>query len=345
MMEFQEGSYWIARKTLPQFVNNVKSGKSKNAEWMMVEGVPCIVTSTTDDTITLNSFTSSSDRTFTVKKEEMTTLFTKATIENECIVAPKYPVVIPKTEFAERTRVKELENRIKSLTKSASCDVKLRKILDDKLSQLVSSQGASGTLKISEYEKFHNGGLEEGHKQKRIGSPLFNRNLRWCPPIEITYEEFEKSASYPAPLGIRAKDFCLPSELYATIIELLTQIYNMKNIDKEIFTIELEKRSDHICKYCGECLDADEYTSAYKSVTNYMEICHRDPNDRFLPRNMYWGHGECNRRQGGYSEGQRQKDGFLLALKNGLPDDVDKLTEEEKNVLSGLLNRMEIAGY
>ena len=33
-----------------------------------------------------------------------------------------------------------------------------------------------------------------------------------------------------------------------------------------------------------------------------MEICHRDPNDRFLVRNMYWGHGECNRRQGGYSE-------------------------------------------
>ena len=31
----------------------------------------------------------------------------------------------------------------------------------------------------------------------------------------------EKSPSYPAPLGIRSKDFCLPSELIETIKELI----------------------------------------------------------------------------------------------------------------------------
>ena len=34
---------------------------------------------------------------------------------------------------------------------------------------------------------------------------------------------------------------------------------------------------------------------------NFIEICHKDPNERFLKKNMYWGNGECNRRQGGYS--------------------------------------------
>ena len=54
-----------------------------------------------------------------------------------------------------------------------------------------------------------------------------------------------------------------------------------------------------------------------------MEICHRDPQDRFLVHNMYWGHGECNRRQGGYSETDRMLDGSKLMLLN------KKITQKE----------------
>ena len=40
---------------------------------------------------------------------------------------------------------------------------------------------------------------------------------------------------------------------------------------------------------------------------------------------MYWGHGECNRRQGGYSESTCINDGFRLAYINGI---IDRATYE-----------------
>ena len=52
------------------------------------------------------------------------------------------------------------------------------------------------------------------------------------------------------------------------------------------------------------------------SADNFIEICHRDPEERYIKRNMYWGHGECNRRQGGYSEEDRVRDGLILLLNN-----------------------------
>ena len=61
------------------------------------------------------------------------------------------------------------------------------------------------------------------------------------------------------------------------------------------------------------------YSSQYKSEDNYIEICHRDPNSHFCVKNMYWGHGECNRRQGGYTETERIED--ALGLINYNPTD------------------------
>ena len=78
----------------------------------------------------------------------------------------------------------------------------------------------------------------------------------------------------------------------------------------------LEHSKIHRCKYCGEEMDINEYKSEYKSADNFMEICHRDPHKSFSPENMYWGHGECNRRQGGFTESDRIYDGFRLATLN-----------------------------
>ena len=36
---------------------------------------------------------------------------------------------------------------------------------------------------------------------------------------------------------------------------------------------------------------------------------------------MYWGHGECNRRQGGYSESDRIIDGLRLSYFHGIIDE------------------------
>ena len=149
--------------------------------------------------------------------------------------------------------------------------------------------------------------------------------------MEIKYEKYLKSPSYPAPLGVRPKDFCLPSELIITIKELINQIMNFDGVNDKSFK-EIQKiltfihKKEHKCKYCGEKIKIDDYCSEYKSCDNYVEICHRNPKDRFLNKNMYWGHGECNRRQGGYSETDRMNDGIRLMFLAGR---IDKDTYEK----------------
>ena len=80
---------------------------------------------------------------------------------------------------------------------------------------------------ILEYNKYKND-PKTTSKLERIGDPIFNRSVRHSPPISklFTREDFEKSPSYPAPLGIREEDFALPSEQNEILIELLEQIFN-----------------------------------------------------------------------------------------------------------------------
>ena len=65
-----------------------------------------------------------------------------------------------------------------------------------------------------------------------------------------------------------------------------------------------------------EKIDMLQYSSGYSSKNNFIEICHKDPNNRFLPDNMYWGFGESNRQQGGYSEEERIKQVLNLLKHN-----------------------------
>lgn len=322
---YENGSFWIAKRTVPMYINT-KGGLSKNKEWVIIEGVPSKIIDYKDNIVTMNAFTSSSSRTFSLKDDVMPDYFTKADMVDDTIIAPKYPFPIKSNEFDIRDDVISLERLIKNTIKNPDCNPKVKSILNDKLFQLIQSQG-SKYIKITDYDDYMSGKIVLTN-HKRFGVEIFNRNYRWCPPIDISYDDFCKSPSYPAPLGIRPKDFCLPSELLDSIIEMVTQIYNMKNIDKASFDIikekyTLEEREVHTCKYCGNCLDANEYDSIYKSEENYMEICHRDPQDRFLVRNMYWGHGNCNRKQGGYCEETCMLDGLKLLLLNG------KMTQEE----------------
>jgi hypothetical protein len=45
-----------------------------------------------------------------------------------------------------------------------------------------------------------------------------------------------------------------------------------------------------------------------------------------VPRNVYWGHGDCNRRQGGYTEEDRIQDAITLLKFN--PDYLKKYAAE-----------------
>ena len=313
------GDYLIPQKTMAlHYVTGglTSSTISSKKEWGIIEGCPAIIKHITEDYMVINSFHSSAGRVFKIHSKDFI-YFDKADLVNDKIIAPKYPVQLSINEFKYRDEVKTFTKTIEDMIKKPTCDPIVKKIIQDKLFQMIQSQGAP-YIKITDYLKYLNGEITLSPNE-RFGNEIFNRNCRWCPPIDITYDDFKASKSYPAPLGIRPKDFCLPSELCDTIRELLTQIYNFKNIDKDSFADirnVLEEREHHKCKYSGEVIDALSYTSTYMSETNYIEICHRDPNDRFLVRNMYWGTGESNRRQGGYSEEDRIEDAIRLLMNN-----------------------------
>ena len=105
-------------------------------------------------------------------------------------------------------------------------------------------------------------------------------------------------------------------------MELVTQLYNSEGIDKSTFVgFPLEDRDVHRCRFCGEVVDMSRARSMHGSETNYMELCHRNPNGRFTRDNLYLGHGVCNRMQGGCTEEQIVSNGIRLM----------KLLEREKD--------------
>lgn len=319
---FKETMYAIANKTVPvHSVNKITkqnpSGISKLKEYGLCQGCPVKVIGLFKKFLMIRSFHVDTENSHLVPLNKITDYLCEATIVNDNeIIAPSYPVNIPLIELeVHALKVKKMQGLIEKMVKSPTCDPKVKKIIEDKLFQMMQTQGAP-YVKMTEIENYLNGNKVLS-KNERFGNSIFNRNSRYCPPIDISYDEFKKSPSYPYPIGIRPKDFALPSELIETLKELMTQIYNFENIDKKSFEplkeiIDLKERPLHICKYSGEVVDANKYSSTYASENNYIEICHRDPNDRFLARNMYWGNGESNRRQGGYSEEDRIKDAIRL---------------------------------
>ena len=318
--------YYVAEKTEPHNFDT-KNGCSKLPEYLQIQGAPCIVIKSDKETTTLNCFTSEFRRNFTVTNEYLEKNFKKIIPDSHgFLILTAYPVPIHISEFEKRNEVKKLKKLIKQISKSKNVDENIKNLLNDKLFQLHQSQGAP-YITMKDYNNYKNGKIELS-KHKRFGCEIFNRNSRWCPPIYVTYEEFQDSPSYPAPMGIRPKDFCLPSELIITMQELINQIANFDGIDEKSFN-EMKKilpfieKKNSFCKYCGEKINILEYSSQYKSSTNFIEICHRDPSDRFISKNMYWGHCDCNRRQGGYTENDRIRDGLRLALLN---EKIDKET-------------------
>lgn len=323
------GTYYVPKITVPRHFET-KQGVSKKQEYLQIAGVPCIVKKADSEYATLNGFTSATNRYFKITLEDLDTNFEITTPDSDGFLhLEAYPNGINISEFDTRAKldliIKGIKTNIKILP-GEKIYGQVRQIIEDKLFQLIQSQGAP-YITIPEYHQFKNNEIALG-PHKRFGHAIFNRNCRWCPPIDMTFEEYEQSSSYPAPLGIRPKDFCLPSELIITMNALINLIVNFDGIDDVSFE-EIKKclpdisRTEQCCKYCGEKINIEKYCSEYKSCDNYIEICHRDPNDRFLSRNMYWGHGECNRRQGGYSETDRMNDGTRLLFVNKL------ITKEE----------------
>ena len=327
------GDYIVSNQTYPVFKRIKGGGKSKGKEWGIIEGVPCFIKDKDENNFYIESFTSSPQSEFIIQNE-MEHMFTQCeVIDGKITGLDKYPNgSIDIKEFTEsRIKVTNFIKTIKNFFDELPDSNSIKKILSDKIGQLWATQGSSCPTipKLEEIKK-----KREENSIKRHDNMIFNRNNRWCPPITMEYEDYETSLSFPFPIGVRPKDFCLPSELIGTSTEMIQQIACFKNIDIEtkqnllkiINVDELLCKEYHKCKWCGEEIDAFNYSSTYSSKDNFIEICHRDPNERFIPSNMYWGHGECNRQQGGYSEGDRVQQ--IIRLLKAQPELLEKNRDE-----------------
>lgn len=183
------------------------------------------------------------------------------------------------------------------------------------------SKGNQFCASIADYNKYISD--NKMSKLERIGDPVFNRSVRHSPLISKTFtrEDFEKSPSYPAPIGIREEDFAWPSQQNHILIELLNQLFSCKNAPtcpEEIIT-ELGLTvipNSHMCLWCGEIIDISELNQSYCSKEHSINFCHRIPETGTKKGNVYIGHCSCNREQGGYSEEQRVQQIIRLAKIN-----------------------------
>lgn len=330
-------NFCIAKKTLLKKYNT-KKGLSSKEEWVCVEGSPCEILGydKSKGIFIIDSFTSSPNRIFTITIFEYIINFEyiQPNKRNELILK-KYPVNIDISEFDKRKIVSKMKRNIVHIINNNNINLKTRQLLKNKLIQIIYSQG-SQYISTKQYKKYiDNINLKNN---KKFGYPVFNRGNRWCPPVSTNYQEYIKSLSYPAPIGIRKKDFCLPSELIMVIKKLCIEIVNMKNFPENDCLI-IQKylpfvyKKDFYCHYCGHQLDYLKYSSIYKSKENYMELCHKDPYKSYQYNNVYWGHGECNRKQGGYSEKERIIDGLRLLFNH------DIITKEMYNTVNKNLSK------
>ena len=249
-----------------------------------------------------------------------------------------YPIKININEFDKRDELSQLESKLKKTVREATTaqDAKLLETIINKMPQIRASMGAPSQPKKEVFDEIKNARASvsseqqvEAHNLKRTWGPIINRTSRWTIPAGlnpnhqdgISYENFEKSPGYPAPLGIRPRDFAPPSEtinqlkiLINQLLNILPGLQNLRNEFKKKFTWIEDYDNVHKCWYSGKGWDGQDLLSGYCSSENPIEICHRDPNKRFgEPGSVYWGHGEYNRIQGGFSEEFRAKNGRELS--------------------------------
>jgi hypothetical protein len=281
-------------------------------EWLC-DGVPCRILSVTESTIIVLPMNGSKK---SIPKEVFDIEFTECISDDTYVYAPRYP--------DGRVSIHEFDIKpisivpLKNIFKNQPCYPLIEKAEQD----AYHSKGNIHCIKIADYRKFKSG-EEKATTLERIGDPVFNRQRRHCPPVSSnwTRADFEACASFPAPIGIRAEDFALPSEQNEILRELLTQIFscvNAPDLPVELQThygITIHKNS-HKCDWCGELIDIHGLDQSYCATVHSVNFCHRDPKVGTKAGNVYIGHCSCNREQGGYSETERIDQIIRLAHSN-----------------------------
>jgi hypothetical protein len=287
------------------------------------QGVPCKVETIEIDYTYISPFNVQS--TLKIPNEIIENEF--ITLENDetNVYTEIYPTgKIPISEFTvNRISINKLELHFK--------DTEYSDIIGKCKQDSYHSKGNNSCITVERYNQYNTN--KSTSKLERIGDPVFNRSVRHSPPISKTFsrEDFEQSPSYPAPIGIRESDFALPSEQNEILIELLNQFFNCKNAPECPEEIKNElgltiNQNSHLCLWCGELIDISDLNQTYCSKEHSINFCHRIPELGTKKGNVYLGHCNCNREQGGYSEEERVNQIIRLAKSN--PSYREKILQE-----------------
>lgn len=286
--------------------------------WNFVQGVPCKLISKNKNGIKLLSF---HDQMSTIKPEQLNTDFVEAEIIDKVIKNCDYEGGLNIEEF---NILKEISNFNKEiLEKINKCENKhIKSVFKEKSNTITHSNGCTDAAILKVVKDF-----KKDEPTLISYKPFFNRTKRWMKYMHngkcidhIQLDDYINDINYPSPLGIRKKDFALPSEYLKTIKELYLQLLNFKDFPSEtkqsfsnIIPLDKKDRPTHTCMYCNRQLSIlNVKTKQYKSKDNCIELCHDNPNLSFIKSNVYWGCGKCNREQGGFTKEERIIKGFKL---------------------------------
>lgn len=303
---------------------------SKKENWLC-EGVPCRIIKNENDISYIKPF--NTERTFEIEKDIYEKNFVSAIEDDKYVYCDRYPSKkIEKEEFD----IKPILTKHKLLSSLKNSSENFALLIDKVYQDAYNAKGSTKCINAEKYNEYKNGNTVLT-KLKNIGDPVFNRSSRHSPPVykEFTYEDFTKTSSFPAPIGIRYEDFALPSEQNMILRELLEQLFNScgapecpENI-KKILKINIENDS-HKCRWCNEKINIEDINQRYCSAVHSINFCHIDPLIGTKSKNIYLGHCDCNREQGGYSETERVEQMLRLLTHN------KDLCEKFKHILIDL---------
>jgi len=285
-----------------------------SGEWLC-QSVPCFVVTQTDTEILVKPFNKS--RVYSISSDIFAANFVTLNRDDTYVyVDASYPdgrIAISEfsvTPISLNKLYKHFEGRTSIL-----------QLLEKAYQDSYVGKGNTFCINMKKYNEFT--ANDTTSKLERIGDPIFNRTVRHTVPIAGTFtrQQFEECPSFPAPIGIRAEDFALPSEQNEILKELVNQIFNCKNApecpkefaDKIGIVIA---PNTHMCEWCGSVMDILELNQTYCSKEHSVNFCHRDPIVGTKKGNVYIGHCSCNREQGGYSEEMRVQQIIRLAMYN-----------------------------
>ncbi len=283
----------------------LSSGMKKS--WI-IANVPCIIVHSDNDFVTLKPY-----------DLQQKCLISKKNFDNFC-----KPVEVTE-QFLKDFHCKPFnKNYIMKACKECWKDENqekvqgMLKLVGKAYQDAYTSAGSAKCIKIPEYEQY----TPKENSLNRF-SPILNRRSRNSHSIsnEIEYtDNFD-----PAPFGIRPIDFATKEEQNKIFRALMIQICKFKGAlsfsDKVLKYLQTSKEDligTHICKYCNESMNIDDYikTQKYSAKKQYVNFCHDDPSKGTKHDNVYFGHNECNSKQGGYSIKERLSQSVELLENN-----------------------------